>query len=40
MPRLRFSMMILLVIGGGYARGDDAADMNSCAAIDKLDNSE
>ena len=37
-PSLRFSMVVLLVIGGGYSRRGDEADMNPSDWIDKLDN--
>jgi hypothetical protein len=33
-------MMVLLVIGGGYSRRGDEADMNPPGGSDKLDNQE
>jgi hypothetical protein len=33
-------MMVLLVIGGGYSRRVDEADMNPPGENDKLDNQE
>jgi hypothetical protein len=37
-PSLRFSMVLLLVSGGGYSRRGDEADMRRFARSDKLDN--
>jgi hypothetical protein len=37
-PSLRFSMVVLLVSGGGYSRRGDEADMRAFPRDDKLDN--